>query len=79
LLLIGGDADGGDDVQGSKLLGMILLILGVLALAYGGFTYTEVEEKARVGPLKIEVEDKERVNIPSGSASRARWAARRCS
>jgi hypothetical protein len=64
LLLIGGGADGGSDVQGNRFLGLIFLILGILALAYGGFTYTQTEEKARIGPMKIEVEDKERVNIP---------------
>jgi hypothetical protein len=51
-------------MQGNRLLGAILLILGLLALAYGGFTYTHTEEKARVGPLHVEVQDKDRVNIP---------------
>lgn len=51
-------------MQGSRLLGAIFLILGILALAYGGFTYTHKEEKARVGPVRIEVEDKDHVNIP---------------
>jgi hypothetical protein len=51
-------------MQGTKLLGAIFLILGILALAYGGFTYTHTEEKAHVGPLHIEVQDKDRVNIP---------------
>jgi uncharacterized membrane protein YidH (DUF202 family) len=64
LLVIGAGADGGVDVQGDRLLGVIFLILGILALAYGGFTYTETEEKARIGPVKIEIQDKERVNIP---------------
>jgi hypothetical protein len=51
-------------MRGDKLLGLILLIFGVLALAYGGFTYTHDEEKAQLGPLHIKVEDKEHVNIP---------------
>jgi hypothetical protein len=51
-------------MEGTRLLGAIFLILGIMALAYGGFTYTHKEEKARVGPLRIEVEDKDRVNIP---------------
>ena len=51
-------------MRGDKMLGLILLIFGVLALAYGGFTYTREEEKAEIGPLHIEVEDKENVNIP---------------
>jgi hypothetical protein len=51
-------------MQGNKLLGSIFLILGILAMSYGGFTYTRDKERARVGPVRIEVEDKERVNIP---------------
>ena len=37
-------------MQGTKLLGAIFLVLGILALAYGGFTYTETEEKAGSAP-----------------------------
>ena len=51
-------------MQANRLLGAIFLILGILALTYGGFTYTRDREKARVGPVHIEVEDEERVNIP---------------
>ena len=51
-------------MKGTKLLGMALLVLGLLALAYGGFTYTKETHSAAVGPIKIEVQDKERVNIP---------------
>jgi hypothetical protein len=51
-------------MEGTKLLGLIVLVLGILGIAYGGFTYTREREKARIGPLHIEVEDKEHVNIP---------------
>jgi hypothetical protein len=51
-------------MQGNQLLGLIVLILGILALSYGGFTYTRDREKAHIGPVKIEVQDKEHVNIP---------------
>ena len=51
-------------MKGTKLLGAVLLVLGVLALAYGGFSYTKNTEKASIGPIKIEVQDKERVNVP---------------
>jgi hypothetical protein len=51
-------------MQGDKLLGLILLIFGILAVAYGGFTYTHTEEKAQIGPIHIKAEDKEHVNIP---------------
>jgi hypothetical protein len=47
-----------------KGLGLVLIALGVIGLAYGGFTYTKRTEKASIGPLEISVKDKETVNIP---------------
>lgn len=51
-------------MQGTKLLGVILLVLGILAVAYGGFSYTKSTDKVNLGPINIEVQDKERVNVP---------------
>lgn len=48
----------------TKLVGLLLLVLGVLALAYGGFTYTEETHDAKLGPVEIQIKDKERVNVP---------------
>jgi hypothetical protein len=47
-----------------KLVAILLLIGGTLALVYGGFTYTSDTHKADIGPLHMEVKEKERVNIP---------------
>jgi hypothetical protein len=51
-------------MSGTKLLGAVLLVLGLLALAYGGFSYTKDTDKVNVGPIHLVVQDKERVNIP---------------
>ena len=48
----------------TKLVGAALLAVGILALAYGGFTYTKDTDKVDVGPIHFEVKDKETVNIP---------------
>jgi hypothetical protein len=37
---------------------------GILALAYGGFTYTKETHQAKLGPIEMSVTDKEHVNIP---------------
>jgi hypothetical protein len=42
----------------------VLLVLGVLALAYGGFTYTKDTDTVNLGPIHIEAKQKERVNVP---------------
>ena len=51
-------------MKGTKLVGAVLLALGILALAYGGFSYTKDTDKVDLGPIHVAVQDKERVNIP---------------
>lgn len=51
-------------MSGLKMLGVALLALGLLALAYGGFTYTKDTDKVDIGPIHLTVKDKERVNVP---------------
>ncbi len=48
----------------TKTIGIILLVLGCLGLAYGGFSYTKDSTKAKVGPIELKVKEKEQVNIP---------------
>jgi TRAP-type C4-dicarboxylate transport system permease small subunit len=51
-------------MQPQKLVAILLLVIGALALVYGGFTYTRETHEANVGPLQFSIKDKERVNIP---------------
>jgi hypothetical protein len=51
-------------MQGTKLIGAVLLALGILAVAYGGFSYTKDTDNIKLGPIEIEVKDKEKVNVP---------------
>ena len=51
-------------MQGTKLVGVVLLVLGILAVAYGGFSYVKKTDNVDLGPIHIEVQDKERVNVP---------------
>jgi hypothetical protein len=48
----------------AKTIGIILLILGGLGLAYGGFSYTKDSTKAKLGPIELKVQEKERIDIP---------------
>ena len=45
-----------------KLIGIVLIVLGVLGLAFGGFTYTTREKVVDLGPLQVNA-DKEH-NLP---------------
>lgn len=47
-----------------KTLGLVLLVAGVLALAYGGFTYTKSSSDVKIGPVELSVKDRETVNVP---------------
>jgi hypothetical protein len=47
-----------------KTLAVLLLVGGALALAYGGFSYTKTTHTADIGSLHMEVNEKERVNVP---------------
>lgn len=47
-----------------KIVAIVLIVGGVLALVYGGFSYTEETHEANLGPIAISVKDKQRVNIP---------------
>jgi uncharacterized membrane protein YidH (DUF202 family) len=48
----------------TKLAGIALVILGGLALAYGGFSYTKDTQAVKLGPLELTVKEKQTVNVP---------------
>jgi TRAP-type C4-dicarboxylate transport system permease small subunit len=47
-----------------RMLAIVLLIAGALALAYGGFSYTSETHEAKLGPVEIAITEKQRVNVP---------------
>lgn len=51
-------------MNSTKIAAIVLVIAGVLALAYGGFTYTKDTHEVSVGPIQLSVQEKKTVNIP---------------
>lgn len=47
-----------------KLIAILLIVAGTLGIAYGGFSYTKETHSAEIGPINLEVREKEHVNIP---------------
>jgi len=47
-----------------SILGVVLIVLGLVAMFAGGFTYTKDKETADLGPVDITVKDKEHVRVP---------------
>jgi hypothetical protein len=51
-------------VKPVTLVGIALIILGVLALAYQGITYTTREKVIDIGPLKASVDKEKSIPLP---------------
>jgi hypothetical protein len=46
-----------------KIIGICLIVLGVLGLAMGGFSYTTRERVVDLGPLKVDADKQHNVPI----------------
>jgi TRAP-type C4-dicarboxylate transport system permease small subunit len=47
-----------------RSIALVLLVAGVLALVYGGFTYTKKTHETKIGPIDFSIKEKETVNVP---------------
>ena len=47
-----------------RMVALVLIVAGVLGLAYGSFSYTKETHDAKLGPIELSIKDKETVNIP---------------
>lgn len=48
----------------NKIIGIVLIAAGALALAYGGFSVTREKHDVKLGPIEFSVRQKEQVNVP---------------
>ena len=46
------------------IVGVILIVLGIVALAYQGITYTTKEKVVDLGPLKVEAQKEKTIPLP---------------
>ena len=47
-----------------KIVGILLIIIGVAALIYGGFSYTTTKKAVDVGPLQVNRKEHHSVPLP---------------
>ncbi|MDY0107963.1 MAG: hypothetical protein RBS27_14930 [Giesbergeria sp.] len=47
-----------------RVIGAILLVLGLAGLLTGGFSFTKDTTQAKLGPLELTVKEKETVTVP---------------
>lgn len=52
-----------------RILGLILIILGALAIAYKEISFTRDEEILKVGPIQATAQKKETIPIPPWAAA----------
>lgn len=48
----------------NKTLGIILIVLGLLGLAWGGFTYTTREKVVDIGPIHATRDKTHHISLP---------------
>lgn len=50
-------------MKGLKIIGIVLVVLGILGFIFGGISFTREKEVADVGPLELKTEEKETIPI----------------
>jgi TRAP-type C4-dicarboxylate transport system permease small subunit len=55
---------GEKDMKTQTIAAIVLLVVGGLGLAYGGFSYTKDNHKADIGALHLSIAEKQYVNVP---------------
>ena len=51
-------------MNGVRIIAIILIVAGLLGLAYQQFSFTRETAQAKIGPLELSVKEKETVNVP---------------
>jgi uncharacterized membrane protein YidH (DUF202 family) len=54
----------GEPMNATKLVAVVLIVAGVLALVYGNFSFTRETHELKLGPLELSVKEKQTVNVP---------------
>jgi len=52
------------NMNGTKIVAIALIVAGVLALMYGGFSYTKDTTAVKLGPIELSVKENKTVNVP---------------
>jgi len=48
----------------SMLIGIILIVIGIIALAYQGITYTTREKVVDIGPIQMSADKEKTIPLP---------------
>ena len=56
--------EAGDEMNTVKIMAIVLIVAGIVALLYGKFSYTKETHDIKLGPLEMSVAEKQTVNVP---------------
>ena len=49
----------------NKILAIVLIVVGLLGVLYGKFSYTKETHEAKLGSIEMSFKEKETVNVPA--------------
>lgn len=47
-----------------RIMAIVLIVAGIVALMYGKFSYTKETHDIKLGPLEMSIAEKQTVNVP---------------
>ena len=47
-----------------RILGFVLIVIGLIGLIYGGITWTQREEVLDLGPIEVSRQERETIPLP---------------
>ena len=53
-----------EPMKPAGIIGIVLIVIGIIALAYGGFTYTKREKVLDLGPIQATAEKQKTIPFP---------------
>lgn len=51
-------------MNATRIAAIVLIVAGILGLAYGGFSYDKESVGAKLGPIELKVTEKKTINVP---------------
>jgi len=51
-------------MNATRIIAIALIAAGVLALVYGGFSYTKDTTAVKLGPIELSVKEKKTLDVP---------------
>jgi drug/metabolite transporter (DMT)-like permease len=55
----------------TRIIGVLLIVAGTAGLIYGDFSFTKETHQAELGPLELELQEKETVQVPTWAGAGA--------